>query len=103
MLVALIEFHIRPGREDRYAEVAQSLHEHVQGIDGFISVERFESRTNEGKLLSISYWRDAEALKRWRTDALHREGMVIGKNEVFQDYRITIAEVTRDYDFTAKD
>ena len=100
MIVGIIEFHIRPGLEDRYAEVAAVLHAHVQTIPGFISVERFESRGQEGKLLSLSYWEDEAALKRWRDDADHRIGMKIGREEVFADYRIVVAEVTRDYAFS---
>jgi heme-degrading monooxygenase HmoA len=97
MVVGIIEFHIRPGLEARYDEVAAQLHAHIQTIDGFISVERFESRTNEGKLLSVSYWEDEAALKRWRDDADHQAGMKVGREEVFQDYRIIVAEVQRDY------
>lgn len=99
MIVALIEYHLEPGREAHYAEVAAHLHAHIQGFDGFISVERFESKTAPGKWLSVSYWRDAAALRAWRADAEHRKGMAAGKAEIFADYRIVIAEVARDYDF----
>jgi heme-degrading monooxygenase HmoA len=102
MIVALIEFHIRPGREDLYAEWAAKLHAMVHEIDGFISVERFESRTRPGTWLSVSYWRDAAALAAWRAHGEHVRGMAAGKRDVFADYRIVIAEVARDYGFALK-
>jgi heme-degrading monooxygenase HmoA len=70
-------------------------------MDGFISVERFESRTEPGKLLSLSFWRDSEALAAWYREAEHRTAMAAGKNEIFADYRITVAEVSRQYAFEA--
>ena len=103
MVVGIIEFHIRPGLEHRYDEVAAKLHAHIQSIEGFISVERFESRTNEGKLLSLSFWEDAAALKRWRDDADHQVGMKLGRDEIFQDYRIVVADAQRDYSMTRQD
>ena len=97
MIAGIIEFHIKPGKEARYDEIAADLHARVQDVDGFISVERFESRSEPGKLLSLSYWRDEDALAAWRSLAEHQAGMVVGKREVFADYRIVIAEVKRDY------
>ena len=102
MIVGIIEFHIRPGMEGRYDEVAAKLHSHIHSIEGFISVERFESRTNPGKLLSVSYWEDEAALKRWRDDADHQAGMKIGREDVFRDYRIVVADVQRDYGMKAE-
>ncbi len=99
MVVGIIEFRIRPGQEQHYAEIAAKLHAYVASFDGFISVERFESRTNPGKLLSLSYWRDAEALAGWRADADHRVAMKAGRDEVFDDYCIVVAEAVRDYSF----
>ena len=99
MIVAIIEFHIQPGAEALYAEWAARLHAQVHHIDGFISVERFESRTRPGNWLSLSYWRDAAALAAWRRDAEHVKGMAAGKRDVFADYRIVVAAVERDYGF----
>jgi heme-degrading monooxygenase HmoA len=99
VIVAIIEFRIRPGAETLYAEWAAKLHAQVHHIDGFISVERFESRTRPGTWLSLSYWRDAEALAAWRRDPEHVKGMAAGKRDVFADYRIVVAAVERDYAF----
>jgi heme-degrading monooxygenase HmoA len=102
MIVAIIEFHIRPSAEALYAEWAEKLHAQVHRIDGFISVERFESRTRPGTWLSLSYWRDAEALAAWRRDPEHVKGMAAGKRDVFADYRIVVAGVERDYTFAQR-
>jgi heme-degrading monooxygenase HmoA len=102
MIVAIIEFRIRPGAEALYAEWAEKLHARVQAIDGFISVERFESRTRPGTWLSLSYWRDADALAAWRRDPDHVNGMAAGKRDVFADYRIVVAAVERDYAFAQR-
>lgn len=97
MIVAVIEFRILPGREDAYAEWAAKLHAMVHEIDGFISVERFESRTRPGTFLSLSFWRDAAALAAWRRHAEHARGMAAGKRDIFAEYRISVADVTRQY------
>jgi len=102
MVVGIIEFHIRPGAEALYAQWAEKLHARVHENEGFISVERFESRTRPGTWLSVSYWRDAAALAAWRREAEHMKGMAAGKREIFADYRIVVAEVTREYSFAHK-
>ena len=101
MIAGIIEFRIKPGREAQYDEVAAALHTAVQEMDGFISVERFESRGTPGKILSLSYWRDEQALAAWRNLAEHRAAMAVGKQQIFADYRIVVAEVSRDYSFRA--
>ena len=76
--------------------VAELLLE-LEKIGGFISVERFSSLYNEGKFLSISFWRDEEALKRWREHHQHQQAQQQGRERIFEDYRIRVAEVIRDY------
>lgn len=102
MICAVIEFHVRAGAEDAYDEWAERLHAKVHEIDGFLSVERFNGHRDPTKRLSLSYWRDAAALKAWRDDPDHLKGMAAGKREIFADYRIVIAEVARDYSFQAR-
>ena len=67
------------------------------GIDGFISVERFQSLTDPNKLLSLSFWRDEDAVKQWRTLSSHRAGQAKGRAGIFADYRLRVAAVVRDY------
>ena len=97
MYVVIFEVQPRPGSEQDYLAVAQQLRADLENIDGFISVERFASLYNEGKLLSLSFWRDETAVKRWREHMQHREAQRRGREEIFSDYRIRVAAVVRDY------
>jgi heme-degrading monooxygenase HmoA len=85
------------GRKDGYLKLAAALRAEVEKIDGFISVERFESLYEEGKLLSLQFWRDEEGIQQWRNHLQHRRAQVLGRGELFADYRLRIAEVVRDY------
>jgi heme-degrading monooxygenase HmoA len=93
-------FEVEPkddGGAKRYFELAAQLRPELEKIDGFISVERFESLTNKGKFVSLSFWRDEAAVKAWRAQASHQMAQREGKESVFKDYRIRVAEVVRDY------
>ena len=83
-----------PGRLSCHRRLAR---DDLTRIDGFISVERFESLTEPGKLLSLSFWRDEQAVKAWRTRTRHREGQVKGRAGIFAEYRLRVASVLRDY------
>lgn len=80
-----------------YFDLAQKLRPHLLAIDGFISSERFESCSEPGKYLSVSYWRDEAALMRWRNLDEHRQIMAIGRQSILRDYHIRITEVLREY------
>ena len=99
MIVVVFEVTPKPGRAQDYFDLAAELRPELEKIDGFISVERFESRTEEGKYLSLSVWRDEEAVRAWRVVAEHQTAQNKGKSEIFADYRIRVAEVVRDYGF----
>ena len=77
--------------------LAAQLRPELEQIDGFISVERFQSLTQEGKILSLSFWRDEEAVARWRSHAQHRKAQRAGRTGVFKNYRLRVAAVMRDY------
>ena len=100
MLAVIFEVIPAPRRKEEYLELAAQLRPELEEIDGFISVERFASLTNESKLLSLSFWRDEEAVQRWRNLARHREAQARGRSGVFADYRLRIASVVRDYGMT---
>ena len=100
MLAVIFEVIPAPGRREEYLDLAAQLRPELEKIDGFISVERFASLTNENKLLSLSFWRDEEAVRRWRNLAGHREAQTRGRSGVFADYRLRIASVVRDYGMT---
>ena len=97
MLAVIFEVEMNPGRDQDYFELAGSLKPELEAIDGFISVERFKSVSSEGKYVSVSFWRDEEAVKAWREHAEHRIAQARGKKEIFADFRIRVAEVIRDY------
>jgi heme-degrading monooxygenase HmoA len=97
MYAVIFEVKPNPGREEEYLAIAQSLRGELEKIDGFISVERFASLYTEGKILSLSFWRDAAAVERWRTHVQHRAAQRRGREEIFADYRIRVASVVRDY------
>jgi heme-degrading monooxygenase HmoA len=100
MIVVIFEVWPADGRKDDYLAIAASLRAELERIDGFISVERFQSLTDPSKLLSLSFWRDEAAVKAWRTQDKHRAGQVRGRAGVFADYRLRVAAVLRDYGMT---
>ena len=100
MLAVIFEVSPAPGRKEEYLDLAAQLRPELEKIDGFISVERFASLTNENKILSLSFWRDEDAVRRWRNLAGHREAQARGRSGVFADYRLRIASVVRDYGMT---
>jgi heme-degrading monooxygenase HmoA len=100
MIAVIFEVLPGPGCAQRYFDIAASLRPMLESIDGFVSVERFQSLTTEGKFLSLSLWRDEEAVRAWRTHPGHRDGQQTGRSEVFDDYRIRVAAVLRDYGMT---
>jgi heme-degrading monooxygenase HmoA len=97
MIAVIFEVWPEKGREQEYLDIAATLRPLLDGIDGFISVERFESLYEPGKLLSLSFWRDEEAVAQWRQLERHRAAQAKGRTEVFKDYRLRIAGVVRDY------
>ena len=97
MIAVIFEVTPREGRADDYFDTAAALKEEVEAVDGFISVERFESLTTPGKYLSISLWRDADAVKTWRENVSHQAAQAKGKDEIFADYHIRITDIVREY------
>ncbi|HET7594866.1 MAG TPA: antibiotic biosynthesis monooxygenase [Stellaceae bacterium] len=97
MYAVIFEVQPKAGRQQDYLDIAAALKPELEKIDGFISVERFQSLTTEGKILSLSFWRDADAVKRWREHDRHRRAQFKGRNEVFADYRLSVVEVVRQY------
>jgi heme-degrading monooxygenase HmoA len=95
-MIAVI-FEVWPERREDYLDVAAELRPLLQRIDGFISVERFESITEKGKMLSLSFFRDEDAVQAWRNVAEHRVAQTKGRGGIFRDYRLRIAGVIRDY------
>jgi heme-degrading monooxygenase HmoA len=97
MIAVIFEVWPTPGCKDAYLDIAAALRPRLEKIDGFISVERFQSITEPGKMLSLSFFRDENAVKAWRNTEEHRAAQKTGRSEVFANYRLRIAEVARDY------
>ena len=97
MIAVIFEVFPKSDKRDAYLAMAADMKALVTEIDGFISVERFESLTTPGKLLSLSIWRDEAALEEWRKLTQHRAAQKAGREVMFDDYRLRVASVIRDY------
>ena len=97
MLAVIFEVIPTEKGKREYLEIASKLRSFLEGRDGFISIERFQSLTEEGKILSLSFWRDENSIAQWRNLLEHRAAQKKGKESLFHSYRIRVAEVVRDY------
>jgi heme-degrading monooxygenase HmoA len=97
MIAVIFEVELAAGEQDSYLGLATDLKPILEQMDGFISVERFQSLSQPGKLPSLSFWRDEEAVKGWRNTEQHRAAQAAGRSHVFAEYRLRIASVVRDY------
>ena len=97
MIAVIFEFTPVEGRFADYKALADGLADDVSNSDGFISIERFESITSKGKFVSLSFWRDEEAVRKWRNLQKHREAQKKGRGGIFKSYRLRVAHVLRDY------
>ena len=98
MIAVIFEVTLEPARSERYFELAAGLREELAEAEGFLSIERFQSLTTENKFVSLSFWRDREAVEAWYRRPDHKAAQGEGRAGVFKDYRIRVAEVFRDYD-----
>jgi len=97
VIAVIFEVWPKDGRRGEYLDIAAELGPLLDSLDGFISIERFESLREKGKLLSLSFWRDEDAVAAWRNQEAHRAAQVKGRNTIFSNYRLRIAHVARDY------
>ena len=97
MIAVIFEVWPKPEHRQAYLDTAAALRPLLETIDGFISVERFESLSTPGKLLSLSVWRDEKAVQAWRENFAHRDAQQKGRATYFADYRLRVTAVLRDY------
>ena len=97
MIAVIFEVIPHDEHKDEYFKIAAELKPVLEKIEGFISVERFQSINDPGKILSLSFWKDEESVKSWRNIEVHRSAQSEGRNNIFKDYHLRIAEVNRDY------
>ena len=103
MIGVIFEVWPAAGRRQEYLDLAAELRPLLHQIDGFISIERFESITEDGKLLSLSFFRDEEAVAEWRAIAEHRVAQARGRSGIFRDYRLRVVGTIRDYGMHDRD
>ena len=97
MIAVIFEFTPADGRRQDYLDLTVKLRVELEKAEGFVSIERFESLTQPGRMVSLSFWRDEEAVRKWRNVELHREAQAKGRGGIFSSYRLRVAEVKRDY------
>lgn len=97
MIAVIFELEPRAGGASRYFELADALKGSLAHLEGFVSIERFESITQPGRYLSLSFWQDEQAVKNWRNQQAHRMAQQEGRSQLFSDYRLRVASVIRDY------
>ena len=103
MIAVIFEVYPAKGKVDEYLDIATNLKPLLEKIDGFISIERFSSLAEEGKVLSLSFWRDEEAINEWRNLETHRLAQEKGRQGVFSHYRLRVANVCRDYGMDSRE
>ncbi|MFZ5525981.1 MAG: antibiotic biosynthesis monooxygenase family protein [Pseudomonadota bacterium] len=97
MIAVIFELEPRSGLTQSYFDLANELTASLMGLDGFISIERFESVKQPGRFLSLSFWQDEQSVQRWRNHHGHRMAQHQGRSRILSDYRLRIAHVIRDY------
>lgn len=97
MIAVIFEAIPTPGKWDEYLEIAARLKPELSKIEGFVSIERFQSISHPEKVLSLSFWNDEESIAEWRNVELHRIAQQAGRNTVFKDYRLRVCTILRDY------
>jgi heme-degrading monooxygenase HmoA len=97
MHAVIFEVELKDGKKEDYLAIATRLREQLVTSKGFISIERFQSLVNEGKLLSLSYWEDEASILSWKANLDHKEAQLKGRSSIFKDYRICVVKVERDY------
>lgn len=97
MIAVIFEAKTSASHKADYLDAAAVLRPQLNDFDGFISIERFESLTEPGKILSLSFWRDEDAVRNWRNLEAHRAIQAAGRDHIFDDYRLRVADVIRDY------
>ncbi len=97
MHAVIFEVELKDGKKEDYLAIAARLREQLVTARGFISIERFQSLVNEGKLLSLSFWEDEASILSWKANLDHKDAQLQGRSSIFKDYRICVVKIERDY------
>ncbi len=102
MIAVIFEVTPHPNYQDEYFQIAAELKSSLVNIEGFISIERFQSLVSPNKYLSLSFWQDEKSVKTWRTQFDHKNAQQQGKNRIFENYHLRVASVVRDYGMSTR-
>jgi heme-degrading monooxygenase HmoA len=102
MIAVIFEAIPAEGKKEAYLGIAAQLRPVLDNIPGFISIERFQSINDPEKILSLSFWEDEEAVRHWRNTEMHRHAQEQGRHSIFKDYRLRVADVSRDYGMNSR-
>lgn len=103
MIAVIFEVYPNKGKLDEYLDIAKMLRPELDKIEGFVSIERFQSLADPDKILSLSFWQDERSVIKWRNQVTHRGAQKSGRETVFKDYRLRVASVIRDYGMDERD
>lgn len=103
MIAVIFEVEPHPASKQAYLDIAAGLRTELEAIDGFVSIERFVSMSCPDRILSLSFWRDEDAVARWRNEEAHRTAQARGRATIFRHYRLRVAQVVRDYGLHDRD
>ena len=103
MIAVIFEVQVAEGKTSQYLDIANEIRPLLAEIDGFISIERFQSLTDQTKVLSLSFWRDEASIEAWRNLEAHRFAQAQGRGGVFENYRLRVAGVIRDYGMSERE
>jgi heme-degrading monooxygenase HmoA len=103
MIAVIFEAIPAEGKSDEYLDTAANLRPVLEKIEGFLSIERYQSIASHGKVLSLSFWKDEDSVTAWRKTELHRQAQQAGRASIFTDYRLRVATVQRDYSMNERD
>jgi heme-degrading monooxygenase HmoA len=103
MYAVIFEVEIKPEGKEEYLKIASDLRNELNDIEGFISIERFQSLVNQKKLVSLSFWESEEAISNWRKNINHRMAQQKGRYKLFSDYRLRVAHIVRDYGINSRE
>lgn len=103
MYAVIFEVEVKEWAKDKYLDIAAQLREQLCKVEGFVSIERFQSLANEDKMLSLSFWEDEQAINNWRNNFDHQHAQEQGRDELFLDYKISVAKIERSYSLTDRE
>ncbi len=103
MIAVIFELEPKAGERSTYFSIATQLKPLVEKAEGLISLERFQSLSNPEKFLSLSFWRDEDAVTAWRNNFEHRAAQKRGRDKIFHNYRLRVSSVIRDYGLLERD